>query len=46
MIRSRVTPCLLVQDGGLVKTVKFKDPKYIGDPINAEEFLMRKKQTN
>ena len=28
-------PCLLLQDKGLVKTVRFKDPTYIGDPINA-----------
>jgi len=28
-------PCLLLQDGGLVKTVKFKKPRYVGDPINA-----------
>jgi len=28
-------PCLLLKDGGLVKTVKFKNPGYIGDPINA-----------
>ena len=42
MIRSRVTPCLLVQDGGLVKTVKFKDPKYIGDPINAVRIFNEK----
>jgi len=34
MIRPRVIPCLLLQDKGLVKTVKFKDPKYLGDPIN------------
>jgi len=27
-------PCLLLQDGALVKTVKFKNPDYIGDPIN------------
>lgn len=31
----RVIPCLLLQNGGLVKTVKFKNPTYIGDPINA-----------
>lgn len=31
----RIIPCLLLSDGGLVKTVKFKNPKYIGDPINA-----------
>jgi cyclase len=28
-------PCLLLQDGSLVKTIRFKDPDYIGDPINA-----------
>jgi len=31
----RVIPCLLVSDGGLVKTRRFKNPKYVGDPINA-----------
>lgn len=31
----RVMPCLLVDDGRLVKTVKFKNPAYIGDPVNA-----------
>ncbi|EKT4473776.1 imidazole glycerol phosphate synthase subunit HisF [Pseudomonas putida] len=35
MIRRRVIPCLLLKDHGLVKTVKFKEPKYVGDPINA-----------
>lgn len=35
MQRIRVIPVLLIQDGGLVKTVKFKNPKYVGDPINA-----------
>ena len=34
MMRPRVIPCLLLQDRGLVKTVKFKNPKYLGDPIN------------
>ncbi|MDB4945208.1 MAG: imidazole glycerol phosphate synthase subunit hisF [Labilithrix sp.] len=34
MLLPRVIPCLLVQDGGLVKTVKFKAGKYVGDPIN------------
>jgi cyclase len=28
-------PCLLVQDGALVKTVRFANPHYVGDPINA-----------
>jgi imidazole glycerol-phosphate synthase subunit HisF len=31
----RVMPCLLVEDGRLVKTVKFKNPTYVGDPVNA-----------
>jgi cyclase len=35
MLRPRIIPCLLLQDNGLVKTVNFKDPKYVGDPINA-----------
>lgn len=34
MIRPRVIPTLLLKGQGLVKTVKFKDPKYLGDPIN------------
>ena len=35
MFRPRVIPCLLLKDKGLVKTIKFKDPTYVGDPINA-----------
>lgn len=35
MLRHRVIPCLLLKGGGLVKTTKFKDPKYVGDPVNA-----------
>lgn len=35
MLGVRVIPCLLMHKGGLVKTVKFKDPRYIGDPIVA-----------
>jgi imidazole glycerol-phosphate synthase subunit HisF len=35
MLRTRVMPCLLLQDESLVKTVKFKKPDYIGDPVNA-----------
>jgi cyclase len=35
MLKHRVIPALLLQNGGLVKTLKFKDPKYVGDPINA-----------
>jgi len=35
MLRTRVIPCLLLRDGGLVKTTRFKEPRYVGDPINA-----------
>jgi cyclase len=35
MLKTRIIPCLLLHDGGLVKTEKFKKPKYVGDPINA-----------
>ena len=42
MLRSRVIPCLLVQNKGLVKTVHFKNPKYVGDPINAVKIFNEK----
>lgn len=42
MLRPRLIPCLLIQDGGLVKTTKFKDPKYVGDPINAVRIFNEK----
>lgn len=42
MLRPRVIPCLLVHDKGLVKTVQFKDPKYVGDPINAVRIFNEK----
>ena len=35
MLKRRVIPALLLRNGGLVKTTQFKDPKYVGDPINA-----------
>jgi cyclase len=35
MLRPRIIPSLLLHDKGLVKTVNFKSPKYVGDPINA-----------
>jgi len=35
VLKHRVIPALLLRNGGLVKTLQFKDPKYIGDPINA-----------
>jgi imidazole glycerol-phosphate synthase subunit HisF len=42
MLRPRIIPCLLVHNKGLVKTVKFKDPKYVGDPINAVKIFNEK----
>ena len=42
MLRSRIIPCLLVHKGGLVKTTKFRDPKYVGDPINAVKIFNEK----
>jgi len=38
----RVIPTLLIHNKGLVKTVKFKDPKYVGDPINAVKIFNEK----
>lgn len=35
MIRVRIIPCLLLRGSGLVKTVGFAKPSYVGDPINA-----------
>jgi len=33
---------LLVKNGGLVKTMQFRDPKYVGDPINAVKIFNEK----
>ena len=42
MLRPRIIPSLLVHDSGLVKTVNFKNPKYVGDPINAVRIFNEK----
>lgn len=42
MLRSRIIPCLLMHDGGLVKTRQFKVPKYVGDPLNAVKIFNEK----
>ncbi|CAH8241981.1 MULTISPECIES: AglZ/HisF2 family acetamidino modification protein [Vibrio] len=42
MLRPRVIPCLLIHQGGLVKTQKFGSPKYVGDPINAVKIFNEK----
>lgn len=35
MLEVRAMPCLLLRDGALVKTIKFQDAAYVGDPVNA-----------
>ena len=42
MLRPRIIPSLLIKDKGLVKTVNFKNPKYVGDPINAVRIFNEK----
>lgn len=42
MLRSRIIPCLLIQDLGLVKTRKFSEAKYVGDPLNAVKIFNEK----
>ncbi|MEW6470461.1 MAG: HisA/HisF-related TIM barrel protein, partial [Bacteroidota bacterium] len=43
MQRIRVIPVLLLQRGAVVKTVKFGNPAYVGDPINAVKIFNDKK---
>jgi cyclase len=42
MLRPRIIPSLLLHNKGLVKTVNFKSPKYVGDPINAVRIFNEK----
>lgn len=42
MLKPRVIPCLLLRGTGLYKTVRFSDPKYVGDPINAVKIFNEK----
>lgn len=42
MLRTRVMPCLLLRGHGLVKTRRFKDPVYVGDPVNAVRIFSEK----
>jgi len=42
MLRTRVIPVLLLYNGGLYKTIQFKNPRYIGDPINAVRIFNEK----
>lgn len=38
----RIIPCLLLRNNGLVKTVRFKESTYIGDPINTVRIFNEK----
>lgn len=42
MVIKRVIPCLLLRNNGLVKTIRFKDSTYVGDPINAVKIFNEK----
>ena len=42
MFKKRIIPCLLLKDNRLVKTIKFKGDRYIGDPINAVRIFSEK----
>lgn len=42
MLRPRIIASLLIQDNGLVKTTKFKEPRYLGDPMNAVRIFNEK----
>jgi len=42
MLSIRVIPCLLLRNGGLVKTVRFRHPEYVGDPINSVKIFNEK----
>ena len=40
--RPRLIPCMLLNHGDLVKTVRFREPNYLGDPINAMKIFNEK----
>jgi cyclase len=42
MLRPRVIPVLLLKGGGLYKTVRFKNPSYVGDPLNTMRIFNEK----
>lgn len=42
MLQTRVIPCLLLKNDGLVKTVQFKNSAYVGDPINTVRIFNEK----
>ena len=42
MLKTRVIPCILIRNGGLVKTFQFGNPKYLGDPLNVVRIFNEK----
>lgn len=42
MLRPRVIPVLLLKGGGLYKTVRFREPRYVGDPLNTMRIFNEK----
>jgi cyclase len=40
--RPRIIPTLLIDDRDLIKTINFKKPTYLGDPVNALKIFNRK----
>lgn len=40
--RPRIIPTLLIDEGNLVKTKRFRNPNYLGDPINAIKIFNEK----
>ncbi len=38
----RIIPCLLLRNNGLVKTIRFRDSTYIGDPVNTVKIFNEK----
>ena len=46
MLSNRIIPVLLLSSGKLVKTQRFSDPKYVGDPVNAIRIFNELEQTD
>ena len=42
MLATRVMPCLLIRNGALVKTIRFKHTSYVGDPVNSVRIFNEK----
>ena len=43
MLRARIIPFLLLSNGDLIKTIKFQNENYIGDPLNTVRIFNEKK---